>query len=60
MQNSKMLTALCSSNWYLLPVSKQRDIMLVIAVAQRPTIVKAGTVPVNLNTFVNVRETTTI
>lgn len=43
------------SNWYQLPVDLQLMFIRMLAIAQNPTILQAGTIPVNLDTFVNVR-----
>lgn len=42
------------SKWYLLPTDLQVNIQLMLMRAQTPTIMMAGTTPLNLDTFVNV------
>lgn len=53
-QMDDILTIIQSSSWYLLPIRQQRCIMLMLCRAQNPTILRAGTLPLNLNTFVGV------
>lgn len=42
------------SNWYLLPNTEKRYILLMLSKAQKPTTMKAGTMKLNLDTFVSV------
>lgn len=42
------------SNWYLLPNTEKRYMLLMLSKAQKPTTMKAGTMPLNLDTFVSV------
>lgn len=53
-QTDRLLLVIESSYWYLLPISHQRLILLMIARAQNPTVLKAGTVPLNMNLFAKV------
>lgn len=54
-QNDKFLDVLMNLNWYMLPISMQRDFGHMLLRAQKPETLFAGTVPINLDTFVNVR-----
>lgn len=46
---------LINLNWYLLPIPMQKDFGLMLLRAQTPSKLIAGTVPINLDTFVNVQ-----
>lgn len=39
----------------MLPIADQHKLMFIVRKAQVPTILTAGTMPLNLNTFVSVR-----
>lgn len=54
-QNDKLSDVLINLNWYLLPISMQKDFRLMLLRAQKSSKLIAGTVPINLDTFVNVR-----
>lgn len=43
-----------NSKWYLLPLPEQLAMVMVFAKAQNPTILMAGTLPLNMDTFVEV------
>lgn len=48
------MTAIQGSNWYLLPVELQLMHIRMLNMAQKPIVLQAGTIPVNMDTFVNV------
>lgn len=49
-----MDAAIYNCNWYLMPVPLQRVFLLMLMRAQNPTVLKSGTVVLNLNLFVAV------
>lgn len=53
-QNDRIYRAMIASQWHLLPISEQKMWTLMIFKAQNPVILKAGVMPLNLDTFVNV------
>lgn len=56
-QTDSILSTIINSQWYMLPLEQQRLILRMLAVAQKPRILRAGTIPVNLDTFVRVIKT---
>lgn len=54
-KTDRVYEALLASKWYLLPIRDQHHMRLMIARAQNPTILMAGTMPLNLDTFVRVK-----
>lgn len=48
---------LADNNWYQLPVDEQRIIILVLIAAQRPSLLMAGTLPLNMMTGVQAVKT---
>lgn len=50
----RMYAALLACDWYDLPAAQQRQYLLMVRSAQRPAALMAGTVPLNLDTFVSV------
>lgn len=57
MQTDHILSTLMTSDWYLLPLAQQRMFLRTLAVAQNPAVLRAGTIPVNMDTFVSVSKT---
>lgn len=53
--SDRIYGALLSSDWYKLPPKQKHQFLLMVLAAQRPAVLMAGTVPLNLDTFVNVR-----
>lgn len=51
----RMYKALLSCDWYELPIEQRRQYLLMVMAAQRPAVLMAGTMPLNLDTFVKVR-----
>lgn len=47
--------SLDQSKWYLFPIKSQKLFALLFMRSQNPTVLYAGTVPLNMNTFVSVR-----
>lgn len=50
----RIYSSLFNSKWYLLPLREQRCMQLVLAKAQKPVILMAGTIPLNMDSFVQV------
>lgn len=48
------MTAIYDFNWYLMPVQHQRVFLVMLLRAQNATVLKAGSVEVDLNLFVTV------
>lgn len=53
--SDRIYAALLSCDWYELPQEQKLQYLLMLLAAQRPSVLMAGTVPLNLDTFVNVR-----
>lgn len=50
----RMYAALVGCDWYELPLEQRKHFLVMLLAAQRPAVLMAGTVPLNLDTFVNV------
>lgn len=54
LQMDRVYQTVINSKWYLLPLPEQLAMVMVFAKAQNPTILMAGTLPLNMDTFVEV------
>lgn len=54
-QTDDLEFTLTQSNWYLLTLQQQRMFLLMMQLAQNPNLLTAGTLPLNMITFVSVR-----
>lgn len=50
----RIYAALLDCDWYLLPVQQKREFFLMVRAAQSPAVLKAGTMVLNLDAFVQV------
>lgn len=55
-QNERMYYAVYNCNWYLLPVKMQRVFLVLLLRTQTPTVLKSGTIELDLNLFVAVSD----
>lgn len=51
-----MYYAVYNCNWYLLPVKMQRVFLVLLLRTQTPTVLKSGTIELDLNLFVAVSD----
>lgn len=58
LKNERVYSSIANCLWYLLPVSNQKELKLMIALAQRSPRLLAGVACLNWNTFLDVSTST--
>lgn len=53
-QNDRVYVSVNAIQLYYLPCDMQRDILIMLAMAQRPKLLRTGVLPLSLDTFVGV------